>query len=254
MAKRKMNFKTTLFVVAALLAVMFLWLGISLAPVYWSYAFQDQKSEPETEETAFSRPDKKTSGVEDPVKDPFITKNPNIEPKISQPQIDNSDPVFGSSEAPVTIVQFSDFKCEYCHQQEKILQQLKEEYKDKIRVVWKDYPDSDHQSPSWQAAKAARCAQEQDKFWSYQDKLYQTEENLNQKTFLRLASQEDLDVTAFKKCLQSPQVNNLIEKDIQEANSLGITGIPFLYINDRGIMGKVNKDSLKKMIKMELQK
>lgn len=225
-------------------------------PVYLGHTFNNRSgkdmSSKEERVVGIDSKNRKTRNAPT-VKDPFITRNPNLDSRPTSPRIISSTPVLGSSKAPVTIVQFSDFECEYCNQQERILRELKKEYKDKIRLAWKDYPNSDHRSSSWQAAKAVRCAQKQGKFWPYHDVLYQTDKKLSRKTFLELAQKRNLDMGKFRDCLNSDRVNNLIQKDIKEANSLRITGIPFLYINDQEVMGKINKKGLRKIIKVELK-
>jgi protein-disulfide isomerase len=93
--------------------------------------------------------------------------NPNpVEVKIN-----NNDPVRGGKSARVTIVEFSDFECPFCARVFPTMQTLEQTYKDKIRLVFKQYPLQFHQYASG-AANAALCANEQGKFWEYHDKLF----------------------------------------------------------------------------------
>ncbi len=79
---------------------------------------------------------------------------------LTGPIITNVDPSQGARNAPVTIVEFSDYVCNYCKEQESTIKQLIEAYQDKVRLIWKDYPESNYLSLSFQAAVAARSAGE----------------------------------------------------------------------------------------------
>jgi protein-disulfide isomerase len=186
--------------------------------------------------------------------DPFITKNPDLSEMLAGPIISAFDPSLGDKRAPVTIVVFSDFECSFCHQQEQTLRDLMEKYKDRIRIIWKDYPESDPNSVSFQAAMAARCAQEQDKFWVFHDYLFDNNKNLNSEVYYRIADLLNLDITFFKTCLESDKIKNLIKDNIAEANALDISGIPFIYVNDQEVMGEISLEELERIVGIELNK
>jgi len=186
--------------------------------------------------------------------DPLINRSPRLENRITEPIIAPDSLSWGNQDASVTIVEFSDFECKYCREQEKEIRDLvRNEYQGQVRLVWKDYPTPDSESTSWKASKAARCAAEQDKFWEYHDLLYQEERNLSKDVFLKLARDLGLNRSIFSQCLsRGDNVVERIKGNITEANVLGITGIPFLYIGDRKFMGKLSREELKKIIELEI--
>ncbi len=185
--------------------------------------------------------------------DNLITKVPDLEDMLTGPIITDADPSMGDKYAPVVIVYFADFECQYCQKQEQKIKKIVANYKHKTRFVWKDYPESKEDSPSFQAAVAARCAQEQGKFWQFHDFLYEFSQ-LNQETYLKIADILKLDKNRFITCLESDRPRALIKDNIDEANALDIGGIPFVYINDQQIMGEFNYEDLERIVKIELNR
>ncbi len=184
--------------------------------------------------------------------DPFITKNPSLEDMLTGPIISKLDPILGKSDAPVSIVEFADYTCHFCYQEEQLLKKIMEDYEGKVNLIWKDYPEGEIGSNSWQAAIAARCAGEQGKFWEYHNKLFENYKNLNNDLFEKIANQLNLNMSKFKSCQKSEKIVNLIKDNIDEANALDIEGVPFVYVNDQEIMGYMEEEDLKKIIDLEL--
>lgn len=185
--------------------------------------------------------------------DPLLTKRPDLKDMLAGPIISSLDPSLGEIDAPVVIVEFSDFTCAYCQNQERVIKKVMSVYKDKLKLLWKDYPDGNINSISYQAAVAARCAGEQNKFWLYHDALYEQKIRDND-TFTEIADQLKLNKKIFNDCLNSGRFRQLINDNIKEANALDITGVPFVYINDQEVMGEINFEDLEKIIKLELAK
>ena len=188
------------------------------------------------------------------VLDPMITKNPGLKEILAGPIISDRDPSLGSAASPITIVLFSDFTCNYCQKQEAELKKLLATYQDKIQMIWKDYPENKYESTSYQAALAARCAFEQNKFWSFHDLLFQAGSKMDSKTYYSIAKTVALDMPKFEKCFAGGQTKKYIEDNITEANALEINGVPFIYVNDQEIMGTASLTELESIIKLELSK
>ncbi len=190
--------------------------------------------------------------------DPLITRVPQLSDILTGPIIQASDPVLGAQDAAVTVVYFSDFVCAYCGEQEAILRRILNEYPAQARLIWKDYPETDVNSASWRAAMAARCAQAQNKFWEYHDALYANnlylDDDLNNDFFISLAADLSLDKDAFRTCLNQPTIAGLVRDNILEAQTLGINGIPFIYVNDQEIMGWTSAEDLRRIVETELKK
>jgi protein-disulfide isomerase len=186
--------------------------------------------------------------------DPFITKQPGLKDVLAGPIISALDPVLGYGDAPIVIVEYSDYKCDFCHQQEKVLKMILQKYKSQVRLIWKDFPDRDQNSISYKASVAARCAGEQNQYWGYHEFLYQYADRLDDKTFINIADSLKLNKKKFTDCLQSGRMKKLVNDNIKEADALLITGVPFFYINDKEILGAVSFDELDKMIAAEISK
>ncbi len=124
-------------------------------------------------------------------------------------------------------------------------------YPDKIRLIWKDYPEANETSISFKAAEAARCAAEQGSFWAYHDLLFKTA-NLTIKNLPDPATQLKLDQEQFNICLTDEKNKALIKDNIEEANALAIQGIPFIYINNQEVMGETTLAELKNLVEQEL--
>lgn len=184
--------------------------------------------------------------------DPFITKKPRLEDSLAGPIISRIDPFLGDVNAPLSLVIFSDFQCNACQQQEAVLKQIFDKYKEKVRLIWKDYPDRDIGSASFQASLAGRCADEQGKFWEYHSLLFANNKQLNKDKFIELAKSFNLNIDKFEKCLSGFKYQREIKDNITEANALDIPGVPFIYVNDQEVLGELSFEELEKMIEAEL--
>lgn len=183
--------------------------------------------------------------------DPLITKIPGLKDVIKKPLINDIDPYYGSAKAPVQIVIFSDFTCQFCQQEEKIISDIFEAYANSVRVIRKDYPDGSESSPAWQAAIAGRCADEQDSFWLLNDELAKTK-TINEDTIAAAAEKINLNQLYFKNCLAKDRTKQLIRDNIEEANTLDINGVPFIFVNDKEFMGETTFAELKTAVEREL--
>ena len=146
-------------------------------------------------------------------------------------------PSKGPEHAPVTIVKFEDYQCPYCKQVQPILKELLSQYGGKIRLVQKDLPLDSIHPQARQAAKAARCADEQGKFWSYHDTLYANSPNASPENLKSYAKEVGLDVNAFGRCLDSGKFKAVVQRDLIDGAQLGVTGTPTLFINGREMSG-----------------
>jgi predicted DsbA family dithiol-disulfide isomerase len=186
--------------------------------------------------------------------DPMVTMNPDLKKVLSGPIISGNDPNSGNPNAPITIVEYSDFTCEFCHEQESVIKQAVSVYGDKVRLIWKDYPEERPVSISWQAAKAGRCADAQGLFWPYHELLFANSKILNDAKFLEIAKAVKLNESAFKECMQGSAADALIKDNMNEANILEITGVPFIYVNNEEMMGQTSFEDMKRIIDNKLKK
>jgi protein-disulfide isomerase len=163
-------------------------------------------------------------------------------------------PSFGSKNAPVTIVEFSDFQCPFCSRVVPTLKKIKATYKDKVRVVWRNYPLSFHQNAK-PAAEAALAAAAQGKFWEMHDKLFENQAALDRMNLIKYAGDLGLDVARFKADLESGKYGAQVDADVAYANSLpgGGMGTPTFFINGRKIAGAYPFEKFDSMIQAALK-
>jgi protein-disulfide isomerase len=161
-------------------------------------------------------------------------------------------PVKGPAQAPVTIVEFSDFHCPFCRRVLPTLAQIESQYGEKVRLVFRDFPIENLHPGASQAHEAARCANEQGKFWAYHDKLFASPPKSSPEVFKGLAKEVGLDMTGFENCFDSGKYQAAIKKDIEEGNRVGVTGTPAFFINGRIISGAQPLDAFARLIDDEL--
>lgn len=160
---------------------------------------------------------------------------PPPEPPVLLVSVDD-DPSIGPVDAPVTIVEFSDFQCPYCQQSVEVLKELRRLYGERIRLVYRDYPGPNHPYAP-QAAEAAQCAGEQGKYWEYHDILFDRQSPGKGWDFPALATELGLQPDTFATCLNTGRYREEVAKDLQDGFTLGITSTPTFFINGRPLIG-----------------
>jgi len=160
-------------------------------------------------------------------------------------------PSMGAAAAPITIVEFGDFQCPFCRAAENSLNQVRQKYGDKVRVVYLDFPLGFHPH-AMDAARAAGCAGDQDKFWQFHDALFLDQKQLDPAGLKQTAAKVGLDANKFDKCFASDKHDAAIRQDVAEGNSLGVTGTPTFFINGRQLVGAQPPPKFSEMIDEEL--
>ena len=172
------------------------------------------------------------------------------QPTLDKPILKTTDPRIGTASAKNTVIVFSDFQCPHCADLAQTLSQFLAKYRDKILLIWKDFPNPVFPQAK-SAAVAARCAQLEDKFWEYHDFLYANQESLGKTVYQEIAKQLGLNIDAFNQCLENQETLPLVEDDFQEGQALKIDGTPYLFINGQRVSGAVTLEELEKIIKGE---
>jgi protein-disulfide isomerase len=176
-----------------------------------------------------------------------------LEPFRADIDIEGS-PFKGPADAPVTIVEFSDFECGYCGRLAQTLDNVKNKYGDEVRVVFRQFPLQMHPKAK-KAAEASLCANEQEKFWEMHDLLFQEQRQLDVVALKDKASRLGLDRTAFDECLDSDRYGEQVAQDLRDGAALGVTGTPALFINGAPVQGgAVPFDVLAKLVDEELER
>ena len=146
------------------------------------------------------------------------------------------DPYLGAELPVVEIIEFSDFNCSYCARwANDTLGQIIDNYGDRVRVYYRDYPILSDSSVT--AALAAQCANEQGEFWEYHNLLFSNQGRFGRDQLVSYADQLSLNVDDFAACLDEQRYMESVAADYREAQGLGIRGTPAFFINGRPISG-----------------
>jgi len=174
---------------------------------------------------------------------------------------EDDDPFLGLENAPVTLIEFSDFECPFCRRfYTETLPLIKEDYVDtgKVKFVYRDFPlESIHPSAS-KAAQAANCAGDQDKYWEYHDLLFENQtfwanEN-STNVFKSFSSSLALDEEQFNNCLDNGKYEYEISKDLQDGLDAGVNyATPTFYVNGIIVVGAQPYEVFKQVIDSELE-
>lgn len=141
-------------------------------------------------------------------------------------------PVRGPSDAPVTIVTFSDFQCPYCSALAPQLEKVLAQFPEQVKLVYKNFPLRIHRF-ALKAAVASMAADAQGKFWPFHDRLFANSNQLSDEKILAIAKDVGLDIEQFKKDMSTPALLAAVQKDMQQGRKLEVRGTPTVFINGR---------------------
>jgi len=165
----------------------------------------------------------------------------------------DDDTIKGNPNAPVTIVEFSDFQCSFCARfYEQTLLQLRQQYIDtgKVKFVYRDFPLGNHEYAQ-KAAEATECADDQGKFWEMHDLLFETG-LLAPSDLKQHAVTLGLDTTEFNECLDSGKYTGEVQKDLKDGQAAGVQGTPSFFINGVLLRGAQPFSAFQQVIEAEL--
>jgi protein-disulfide isomerase len=144
--------------------------------------------------------------------------------------VDKTDHVSGDANAKVTLIEYSDFQCPFCQRFEPTIKQIMDEYKGRVRLVYRHYPLSSIHPEATPAALAAECASEQGKFFEYGAKLFESQAILGTATYGNIADQLKLNRKTFDACLSSKKYQAKVDGDQASGNAAGVSGTPATII------------------------
>ena len=162
-------------------------------------------------------------------------------------------PVRGAREAPVTIVEFSDYQCPFCKRSQSTIKQLLRQYTGKVKLAFRDFPLRSIHPLAQKAAEAARCAGDQGKYWEYHDVLFAKAPELEVAGLKQYAATLGLDMTQFNECLQRDKYATPVEQDVQQGNRLGVSSTPTFFVNGRPVLGAQPFSVFERVIEEELR-
>jgi protein-disulfide isomerase len=171
--------------------------------------------------------------------------------------VSSKDPVWGNRNAPVTIVQFSDFQCPYCSKVEPAIDQIKTTYgPDKVRIIWKNKPLPFHPNakPAAEAAMGVFALKGSEGFWKFHDTAFKNQSALSPASYETWAQAAGVDMVKFKAGIAAHTWADKVEKDDAVATSAGVSGTPAAFINGVLLSGAQPYDKFKAVVDQELQK
>jgi len=180
-----------------------------------------------------------------------------VDTEIVSADVDD-DAIKGNPNAPVTIIEFSDYQCPFCARfYLETLPQIEEKYikTGKVKFVYRDFPLSNH-AYAQKSAEASECAGEQDKFWEYHNLLFENQREWSQKGSSKLkeyAVQLGLNADRFDKCLDRGEMEDEVKKDFSDGSRLGVQGTPAFFINGKFVSGAQPFRVFEEMIEKELR-
>ncbi len=182
-----------------------------------------------------------------PSEKPLVNHNPTSIP------LDASDPILGNPGAPLTIVEFVDFNCADCRAAHATIYDFAVKHPKDVRVFLKDAPASHlFSSIDGKAAhRAAFCAGKQKKYWEFVNLITQDTNNLRTAGLQKSAEALNLNLLAWKKCLESAEAKQKIEASVEVAEMIGVDKLPAVFANNKQIdltAGADLKEILEKMI------
>lgn len=146
-------------------------------------------------------------------------------------------PYKGPADAPITIVEFSNFTCPACAMVQPTLKELLAVREGQVRLVFRHFPLGPPHTDGFRAAVAAECAAQQGVFWEMHDTLFAHAEALSENDLLGYAAGLGLDEAAFAACLDSEDAEARIRKDIAAGQKYGVTATPTFFVNGRRVRG-----------------
>jgi protein-disulfide isomerase len=160
----------------------------------------------------------------------------------------------GPEDAPVTIIEFSDYQCPYCKRAEPVIQQVLERYPSQVRFVYRHFPLDRIHPLARGAAEAAACANDQGRFWEFHGNLFGEGAEFDKENLLRYASDAGLDLVAFQACVDERRFQDAVEADVVDGQRAGVTGTPAFFINGIQIKGVKPIEEFVTIIEKELER
>jgi len=160
----------------------------------------------------------------------------------------------GNPNAPVMLVEFSDYQCPFCGRIQSTLNDLVAKYGDKLGHTYRDFPLREIHPEAQAAAEASRCAGYQGKFWPYHDLLFANRSKLDTPALKQYARQMGLDAESFDACVASGKYAVEVAQDFEEGQRAGVSGTPAFFINGIFLNGARPAADFERIIEAELSR
>ncbi len=179
-----------------------------------------------------------------------------VETLLEQPRvaIAGTGPARGPANAPVTVIEFSDYQCPFCKRAEPVVEQMLKEYAGKVRLEYRHFPLESIHPNARGAAEAAVCADEQGHFWDYHAQIFKGAGDLAAPELLKHAANSGLDVNMFQACLADGRARERVSADLEAGQAAGVSGTPAFFVNGIPFSGAIPIEEFRKTIDAELAK
>jgi protein-disulfide isomerase len=167
-------------------------------------------------------------------------------------QVEASGPMLGPADAPITIIEFSDYQCPFCRRAEPTVQDVLAKYPGQVRFVFRHFPLDRIHPLARGASEAAACAAEHGKFWEFHKELFAEKAQLERAGLDAAAAKVGLDPAAFKACVDERRTQALVENDLKAGEAAGVSGTPAFFINGIPLRGALPAEEFHKVIEAEL--
>ena len=185
-----------------------------------------------------------------------LNKDYNVTIKLEPIRADLNNegaPSIGDTNAPVTLVEFSDFQCPYCKGFVSTIKRLKETHPKQVRIVYRQYPIPSLHANAIKAAEASLCAHEQGKFWEMHDLMFEEQDKLTVSELKEKAGRLNMNKSKFNSCMDAGRYVEQVQEDMKEGQKNGVTGTPHLFVNGVKVDGgAVSYETLVRVIEKEL--
>lgn len=180
--------------------------------------------------------------------------DPNAAQPVARYEVSvDDDPAWGPADAPITIIEFSDFECPFCTQwSQEVWPAIQAKYPNQVRLVYRDFPLTSIHPNAAAAANAAACANEQAQFWEYHDLLFNGGQGLGRTAYEMYAADLGLDLPLFSACLDEGRYDAEVNADQQYAVQLGIQSTPTFFVNGIALIGAQPFEVFEQVIDQEL--
>lgn len=222
-------------------------IGLSVGYLFWGRALPTsatpagEASNPQTENSA------QTANQSQPTTEAETQQIIRYEVPV------DDDPYYGPENAPITIIEFSDFECPYCRKWHvEVFQRLLDTYSGQIKFVYRDFPLTTIHPNAFPAAEAANCAGEQGVYWAYHEQLFGMQLGLGQDSYTQYAEQLGLNMEIFNACLSEGKYKDEIQADFEFAAQLGVRSTPTFFINGIAVVGAQSFETFQQVIEKEL--
>jgi protein-disulfide isomerase len=184
-----------------------------------------------------------------------LRQKANVSVLIEPPRIEVAaeGPSLGPANAPVTIVEFSDYQCPFCKRAEPTVHQIAQRYPEKVRIVYRHFPLDNIHPQARGASEAAACAEEQGKFWEYHEQVFQSSPKLEKEALRQAAEKAKLDLASYDQCVAERRHQAKVEKDLEAGRAAGVSGTPAFFVNGIPLSGAQPPEKFVDLIEKELQ-